>query len=94
MLKRTEITIETERYLVIGQHRAMTALRCVRCNNNVTMLTVFETARVTGYATSSLYRLADSGELHFALTAEGQLLICPDSLSRARAFDSQLSQTL
>jgi hypothetical protein len=82
MLKRTEITIETERYLVIGQHREMTVPQCVRCNHNVAMLTVFDAARVTGYTTAMISRLADSGKLHFAVTPEGQLLICPDSLSQ------------
>ena len=44
------------------------------------MLTASEAAQLMKADESVIYRLAESGELHFAATTEGILLICPDSL--------------
>ena len=73
MLKRTEITIETERVLVVSQRSSeSTVLWCGQCGQMVTMLTIYQAVRMLGLATSGL--------LHFAITPEGRLFICSDSL--------------
>ncbi len=72
MLKRTEITIETERLLVVSRRSESTVLWCGQCGQMVTMLTIYQAVRMLGLATSGL--------LHFAITPEGRLFICSDSL--------------
>ena len=72
MLKRTEITIETERFLVVSRRSERTVLWCNQCGQMAPMLTVYQAARMLGFATSGL--------LHFAITPEGRLFICSDSL--------------
>jgi hypothetical protein len=72
MLKRTEITIETDRLVVVSRRSESTVLWCSQCARMVTMLTIYQAARMLGLATSGL--------LHFAITPEGRLFICSDSL--------------
>jgi hypothetical protein len=72
MLKRTEITIETERLLVVSRRSERTVLWCNQCGQMAPMITVYEAARLLGFATSGL--------LHFVITPEGRLFICFDSL--------------
>ena len=72
MLRRTEITIETERFLVVSRRSESMVLWCSQCGQMVTMLTIHQAARMLGPSTSGL--------LHFAITPEGRLFICSDSL--------------
>ena len=82
MKKRTEITIETERFLVVSQRRAGTILWCQHCGKNVPMLTVDEVATTCSSA--------EANQLHFVRTPEGRLLVCSNSLALARARQNAL----
>jgi excisionase family DNA binding protein len=48
------------------------------------MLTVREAAQMIHADESTIYQLAESGEIHFTTTNRGMLLICPDSLMISR----------
>jgi len=77
MHKRTEITIETERFLIVSRRRDRTVLWCEACASDEPMMTVAEAARD--------FRFVESGLLHFARTPDGQLMICSNSLASERA---------
>jgi hypothetical protein len=81
MQKRTEITIETERVLIVSPSPEKTIKWCNSCEKNVTMLTIFEAATIAGTSPQLISRLAETGRLHLAVTPEGRLFVCPHSLS-------------
>ena len=77
--RRTEITVETERTLVIsGRHRA--AAWCPECRQGVVLLTAFEAAALAGVSSYTVFAWAEAGRLHCRLTPKGVLLVCPESL--------------
>lgn len=80
MQRRTEVTIETERLLVVTQLPERAILWCHRCDDEVLMMTVAEAARTESTTTLAISRLAESGKLHFVVTAKGRLFICSNSL--------------
>ena len=81
MQKRTEITIETERFLVVSQRPEKTIHWCNGCNKNVPMLTLFEAARTAATTPGVISGLVEAGRLHVAVTPDARLLICPNSLA-------------
>jgi hypothetical protein len=85
MQKRTEITIETERFLVVSQRRERAILWCSDCGENLPMLTVYEAAGTAGTTPVVISELARAGQLHVAVTLDGQRFICPNSLASLRA---------
>jgi hypothetical protein len=85
MRKRTEITIETERFLVVSQRRERSIVWCSVCDRKVAMLTVDEAATAAHTTPLVIFELAETGQLHFAVTREGQQFICPNSLASSKA---------
>ncbi len=73
MHKRTEITIETERLVIVSRRRDTTVLWCEACAGEVPMMTVAQAA--------GSFPFAEAASLHFARTPDGQLLICSNSLT-------------
>ena len=85
MQKRTEITIETERLLVVSHRNDQASLRCNHCSSDLPMLTVDEAATATSRPPLVIFRLVEAGMLHFAVSPEGRHFICPNSLALERA---------
>ena len=81
MKKRMEITIETERLLLVS-NRNSPIIWCEACAAAVRMVTVDEAAAFTGESSLSIYRRAEAGQLHFAETLAGSLFVCLNSLSQ------------
>jgi hypothetical protein len=79
MKRRTEITIEIDRVMIISQSKNRRPW-CDTCGRQVSMVTVGEAASMIQTGESVIYGLAETGKLHFATTTAGLLLICPDSL--------------
>lgn len=77
--KRTEVTIETERLLVI-RNRPRMVMWCEQCRVEVRMLTVDQAALMMKIRSLMIYRLVETGDLHFAENDEGILLVCLNSL--------------
>ena len=78
MKRRTEITIEIDRVMIISQsndHRSW----CNACGAQVSMVTAGEAAEMIQSHETFIQRLAETGKLHLATTTEG-LLICLNSL--------------
>lgn len=82
MKRRTEITIETERLVVMARrHGKRRELQwCLSCDEGVDMLTTDQSAIVARVSSLTIFRWAETGRVHGTETPEGLLLICPNSL--------------
>ena len=80
MKTRTEMTFEVDRWLVINRHRR--SGWCTECSHHVEMLSVDEAALSMQVKSRTIFRLAESGGLHFSETPEGLMLICSTDLNR------------
>jgi excisionase family DNA binding protein len=81
--RRTQITVETERLVIIRQREADGETRCPVCAERPRMISAEEAAAVTGLSRRAIYRLVESGRIHFNETSDGVLLICLALLRRA-----------
>lgn len=77
---RTEITIETDRILVMSKRRISVLAWCADCGSRTRMVGVDEAARLAGVSSRTIYRWVEADRLHFAETDEGSLLVCSNSL--------------
>ena len=82
-MRRTEVSIEMEQLMVIQRRRGSVTSRCKECDVEVVMLTPDEAALVTLASTRSLYRMIDSGMVHFEETPAGLIRLCLPSLVQA-----------
>lgn len=80
MKRRTEITIETERLLIIRSRKTSAQAWCTSCDRQVHMITIDEAAQVAKVSSRLVYRLVEADELHFIETTDKRLLICVNSL--------------
>jgi hypothetical protein len=80
-IRRTEITVETERLLVVSRRGGAFEGWCEGCGRATRLLTAEEAARAAGLSLRALCRLVEAGQLHFTETEGGSLFICPDSLT-------------
>ena len=78
--KRTEISIETHRQLVIRRRKDSALAWCPECAAQVKMVTPEEAAIVACVSSRTIYRWVEIHKLHFSETSEGLLLICIDSV--------------
>ena len=77
MKTRTEITVETERLVIVNRRRRNAW--CSSCTRYVDMLTVDDAAILFHVASRTIFYWAESGVVHSSETPEGLLLICPNS---------------
>jgi hypothetical protein len=82
MGRRTEITIETERVLIIGSHNTTTIGWCAGCETYVRMIVTDLASRLSGLSQRSIYQSIEAGRLHFVETRNQQILVCEISLKR------------
>ena len=81
-VKRTRITIETARVIVVSKPRRLLAW-CAECDKEVDWVSLDEAARLSGASSRAVIQRIEDGALHSTETAEGILVVCPDSLLRA-----------
>jgi hypothetical protein len=77
MKTRTEITVETDRLVIVSKRRRNTW--CSACSRQVEMLNVDEAAIFAQVNSRTIFHWAESGMVHSSETPEGLLLICPNS---------------
>ena len=82
MKRRTEISVETERIVVMSRRfgKKREPQWCHSCDEGVDMLTTDQSAIAARVSSRTIFRWAESGRLHIRETPEGLLLICPNSL--------------
>jgi hypothetical protein len=85
--RRTEITIETERALVIRRRQGSVLDWCPNCAQQVPMVKVDEAATLCQVTSRAIYRWVEAERVHFAETDEGWLLICLNSLTFHRSIE-------
>jgi hypothetical protein len=78
--RRTEITIETERLLLLRDSSRSLFLWCDACCAQVRMLTPEEAASTAQVSVRAIYRRVEAGELHFIEMPEWPVLICANSV--------------
>lgn len=78
--KRTEITIETERILLISSRSDSFILWCERCGRRMPMLTVDEASAVTRDSVEEILRKIEDQQLHCVQMHGSRLRICLNSL--------------
>jgi hypothetical protein len=80
-VRRTiELIVERSECVVRRKVDALALAWCDACAGRVPMVTPEEAARRAGVSVRAIYRRVEAGEMHFQETAEGALLVCPDSL--------------
>jgi hypothetical protein len=89
--KRTEITIETDRIVVIRERRLQARSWCYSCARSVLMVTVDEAATLARVSSRTIYNWVETDKLHFTETSDLRLLICLDSIPPG-ASDSRAVQ--
>lgn len=77
--RRTEITVETS-LLVWRRGRHSDLMICAACPQPAPLIAPEEAAVLAGTSTRTIYRWVEAGRLHFAETADGKLLVCPNTL--------------
>jgi hypothetical protein len=82
MKRRTEITVETERILVISKRNTSALAWCSACGSRGQMITPEAAAQIADMSSRSIYRLVETNELHFIETNDHQLWICVQSLKQ------------
>lgn len=80
MKRRTEITIETQRLLMLSRRKLSVVAWCAACDARVTMITADEAASLAGLSPRTIYRRVEAEKVHFSETADGVLLVCLNSL--------------
>lgn len=81
---RTEITIETETVIRLRREGVSVLLHCPMCGGERLMLAPPAASAVAGVSTREMYRLIESGRVHFAEGGGDQLFVCAESLGRRK----------
>jgi hypothetical protein len=80
MGKRTEITIEKHRVLMVRRRGESMQMRCAECGEQALMVMPHEAAAIAGVSVRTVNRWVEAQMIHFAEAADGQLFICVNSL--------------
>lgn len=78
--RRTKITVETERLLIISRTRGTVESWCEPCGAAARMIGLDEATALSGQDQRQLIRRVEDGSLHFTESPRGRLLICLNSL--------------
>jgi hypothetical protein len=78
MKTRTEITVETDRWVIVNRRRRIAW--CSTCSREVEMLNIDDAAIFAHVNSRTIFHWAESGLIHSSETREGLMLICPNSL--------------
>lgn len=82
-LKSKKYLVTTEKYEVvkIQQNHSFLSKYCLKCKQQVEMLTIDATTSKTGKSNREIFQLTEKQILHFIEVESGQLLICRKSLT-------------
>ena len=80
--RKRKITVETiQNVTVSSPSGAPPAVWCHVCGDQVGMVTADHAAAMIGVKSRTIYQCVESGQIHFADTPEGLLLVCVKSVS-------------
>jgi hypothetical protein len=86
--KRTQITTETNRVLIVRRMRSSRTW-CSECAREVDVVGLEAASVLIGMAQPALRDCLETGKWHFSESSEGALLICLDSLMKSMYADSK-----
>jgi hypothetical protein len=75
--RRLEIVVETERRVTLRRFGPLPSARCEQCSG--LLVFVEQAVAATNLSSRVIHRLVENGEIHFAETSAGALLICASS---------------
>ena len=79
--KRTSILVKTVRRFVVESERTIEAAQCRQCAQR--MISAHAAASLFSVGVRAIYRLVESGKIHFAEIDAGEVLVCSVSIERA-----------
>ena len=74
-VRKTEINLEVREAIAIRTRRVLIA-ECRKCLRQVRMVSANDAAMISGLSAREVYRLVESGQLHFIEDPNGLLFIC------------------
>lgn len=80
--KRTQITIETSRVLIVRRMRSSRTW-CPESAREVDMVGIDEATALTGMTQPAFRECVETGKWHFSESSDGAPLICLDSLMKS-----------
>lgn len=78
--RRTKITVETHRVVLISDLRPAEALWCGLCGALTSWMRPDQAAAIIDVSTRKIYRWVEENRLHFVETPTRVVLVCLDSL--------------
>ncbi len=78
--RRTRITVETERRLILKPPRISSESWCADCEAQVTRVTPETAATLMNLSRRTIYQSLETRRLHFTESAEGCVAVCLNSL--------------
>jgi hypothetical protein len=85
-IKKTQITIETSRVLIVRRMRSSRTW-CRECACEVDAVGLEEASALTGITQPAFRECIETGKWHFSEASDGALLICLHSLMRSDELD-------
>jgi len=94
--RRREITIETDRVLVVRSRIGSFTAWCDECGTTARMVTPDAAAVIVGLSLRVIYRWVEAGTIHWMEPSPGSLLVCSSSLvtSMTEGHEEPLEQTV
>lgn len=80
LMTSMEVTLEPSRAHAVSGRRTGEARWCPSCGHGFRMVTAVAATAMADISFRTLYRWAETEEVHFRATDEGALLVCLDSL--------------
>jgi len=82
--RRTKLVVETERMLIVRGHHTEMNNRCDRCGAEAKLVSPELAATLTGLSRRAVYRLIESGQVHFTESSQALVSICLQSLTTVK----------
>jgi len=82
--RKTRITFESERLLVIRQPTSRARRWCAACDAEVQVVTAEDAAMVADRSLAAICREIEAAQLHATATGDGLLLVCLNSLLKLK----------
>ena len=79
--RRTRITVETERVLIVRGHSCESDGWCNQCGAKVKLVAPEVAASLSGLSRRAVYRLIETGQVHFTESRDAIVSICLESLT-------------
>jgi len=82
MNRKTQITIETDRLLIVRTRTGIRSAYCQTCHELASMITPDMAAELTGISLRAVYRLIEAEKIHSIELSDRSSLICLNSLKQ------------